>query len=175
MGMMAAGQDAMNSASIRNQGGQAGFLGGPGAIDGTTQSVWNLADPFNTTGRASSGHVLSNILDPGNIFGQNQAANPLNGARGGQTTMPNLGAASMIPAMPGGSFGMSSQGTDPFNAMANQSAGQLFTPGQAQPAFQGGSKPGMTMSSPSPVNFMTSGMGAIGRPTQPYRGNLKAY
>lgn len=131
---------ALSSGQARNAGQSTGLLGGPGAIDGTAQSFWNLADPFNTTGHASSGHVLSNILDPGNIFGQNQAANPYGpggvGSQGGvPSVLPNLGAASMIPQMPQGAFQRLNGGGGIFNQMAaNSMGGQIFNPGVRMPS-----------------------------------------
>ena len=140
---------ALNSGAARNAGQSSGLLGGPGAIDGSMQSFWNIADPANLTGNASSGHILSNIFDPGNVFGMNQAANPYgpggvgsqNGTNGGvPSVLPNLGAHSMIPQTPQGGFMPLGQ-TNPtggngggiFNQMAANSAGPLFSPGYQNP------------------------------------------
>lgn len=178
---------AANNASIRNQGGNAGFLGGPGAIDGSAQSFWNLADPANLTGHASSGHILSNILDPGNVFGQNQAANPLgrngaNGANGVPSVLPNLGAASMIPQTPQGGFmplgqtnPMGGQTPGIFNQMAAQSAGQLFNPSLNSPSPFISNGKGAAMSPPMQNPPAQQGFSAYR--TMPFRGNIntKAY
>jgi hypothetical protein len=135
----AVGSAALSGAQTRNQGGQSGLLGGSGAIDGSSQSLWNALDPANISGKASSGHILSNILDPGNVLGQNQAANPLgqngsNSAGGVPNVLPNLGAASMIPQMPQGSFQNFSGGPGIYNQMAAQSmGGQMFNPGAQSP------------------------------------------
>ena len=151
----AAGSAALGNAGIRNQGGQAGFLGGPGAIDGSAQSFLNLADPANLTGNASSGHILSNILDPGNVLGQNQAANPLgpnganaqNGGSGVPSVLPNLGPMSLIPHRPQGAFQPYSSSTDPYNQMAAQSmGGMVFNPAvNPQPQIGPGGKGGVPM------------------------------
>lgn len=138
-GMMA-GSQLLNNAQYRNRGQQTGFLGGPGAIDGTSQSFYNLLDPFDTTGKASSGHALSNILDPGNVFGFNQAANPNSGSPA-DAGLPNLGMAYLTPKMPGGTFQPIHNGTGTFNAMAATGAGgRTFNP-SGPPMMPGGTKP----------------------------------
>lgn len=137
-----AGSQLLNNAQYRNNGQQTGFLGGPGAIDGTGQSFWNSADPFNTLGHSSSGHALSNFFDPGNVLGFNQAANP-NGQAGANGGMfPNLGAASLIPQMPGGSFQPIHNGSGMYNNMAAIGAGgRTFNP-SINPSI--GNKPSQT-------------------------------
>lgn len=154
-----------SGAQARNSGQSSGLLGGPNAIDGSMQSFYNIGDPFNLTGKASSGHALSNILDPGNVFGFNQAANPnagQNGANGGvPSVLPNLGAASMIPQMPMGHFQSFNGGGGPFNQMAaNSMGGQVFNP-------KGGNMPQMTpqtgqMTQPS-MQFQHPAMGNVPR------------
>lgn len=136
---VAAGSQELGNAQARNNGQQTGLLGGSGAIDGTGQSLWNAVDPGNISGHSSSGHILSNVLDPGNVLGFNQAANP-NGAPGApQTSFPNLGAASMIPQMPGGAFQAISEGGGPYNKMASQGAGGLmFNPGASPKGMPAG-------------------------------------
>lgn len=138
-GATAAGSQLLSNGQLRNSGQQTGFLGGPGAIDGTAQSFYNLADPLNLSGKASSGHALSNILDPGNVLGFNQAANPNgpNGAgKGGiPSVLPNLGANTLIPHTPQGRFMPVQTGGGTFNNMANQGAGPLFNPA-ARPVQQ---------------------------------------
>lgn len=136
-GAMAGGQ-LLNNAQSRNNGQQTGFLGGHGAIDGTSQSFYNLGDPFNLTGKASSGHAISNILDPGNVLGFNQAANPNGQDISGSMQFPNLGAASMIPQMPGGSFQPLHNGAGAYNNMAAIGAGgKTFNPSGNKPAQMG--------------------------------------
>ena len=168
-----------NNASIRNQGGQSGFLGGPGAIDGSAQSFWNLADPANLSGNASSGHILSNILDPGNVFGQNQAANPLgpNGSNlqngGVPSVLPNLGAQSMIPHIPQGGFmplgqanPMGGNGGGIFNQMAANSAGPIFNPGsQFTPQPKGASQTPPASQLIQAGNYPLYSLGHIGMST----------
>lgn len=137
-GGMMAGSQLMNNAQARNNGQQTGFLGGSGAIDGTSQSLWNAIDPGNISGHSSSGHILSNVIDPGNVFGFNQAANPNGQAGAGNATFPNLGAASMIPQAPGGAFQHIHNGAGTYNNMAATGAGGLaFNPS----ANAGGPKP----------------------------------
>lgn len=143
---IAAGSQELNNAQARNNGQQTGLLGGPGAIDGTATSFWNQADPFNTLGHSSSGHALSNIFDPGNIFGMNQAANPNSQAGAGSNMFPNLGAASLIPKMPVGAFVPIHNGTGIYNNMAAQGAGGMTFNPQAQMPHNlqgpsGGNKP----------------------------------
>lgn len=131
---MAIGQ-GLNNAQYRNRGQSTGLLGGPGAIDGTAQSWYNAVDPFNFSGKASSGHGLDNIIDPGNVWGLNQAANPygpggVGGGAGGMPggTLPNLGSSTLVPQMPGGTFRGPALGHGRYNDMAALSAGQLFDP-----------------------------------------------
>jgi hypothetical protein len=132
---MAIGQELSN-ANYRNQGQSTGLLGGPGAIDGTAQSFWNLADPANLTGKASSGHVLANIFDPGNVFGLNQAANPYGpggvpgaGANGTPTTLPTLPGVGAPKIYDPNSFGgYAALGAGPYNKMASQMAGKVYKP-----------------------------------------------
>lgn len=169
-----------SGAQARNSGQSSGFLGGPNAIDGSTQSLWNAIDPGNISGHSSSGHILSNVFDPGNVFGFNQAANPnagqngANSANGGvPSVLPNLGASSMIPQMPGGAFQPFNGGGGPFNQMAAQSAGgQMFNPaGQQNPQQQGFFIPGTQIpagnpkgaNTPSPMQRPMFSMGNIPR------------
>lgn len=65
---------------------------------------------------------------------------------GAPTTLPNLGAASMIPQTPGGAFQSLNNGAGPYNAMAAAGAGgRTFNPGSMpqsgafSPQPQGGS------------------------------------
>lgn len=153
-GAVAGGSQLLSNGQLRNNGQQTGFLGGPGAIDGTAQSFYNLADPLNLSGNASSGHALSNILDPGNVLGFNQAANPNgpNGAGNGgiPSVLPNLGANTLIPHAPQGRFMPVQMGGGMFNNMANQGAGPLFNPAAmpAAPAMVRKPPPGHTASQP---------------------------
>lgn len=146
----AVGSQELNNAQLRNNGQQTGLLGGSGAIDGSMQSFKNLADPANIFGGSSSGHLASNILDPGNVLGFNQAANP-NGQPGMQSPgmFPNLGAQSMIPMMPGGAFQNIHNGSG-YNYMAAQGAGgKMFNPSVNTPT-QGAGKPAQgTVTPPS--------------------------
>lgn len=135
---MAIGQ-GLNNAQYRNRGQSTGLLGGPGAIDGTAQSFYNFLDPANFTGKASSGHVLANFFDPGNVFGFNQAANPYGpggvpGGAGGMSgsALPNLGDATLMARMPGGAFQRPDMSGGRFNDMAALGAGRLFNPAMPQ-------------------------------------------
>lgn len=177
-----AGSAALQNAQIRNQGGQAGWLGGPGAIDGSAQSFWNLADPANLTGKASSGHILSNILDPGNVLGMNQAANP-NGANEANAMNDTTGMPAILPTLAGvgapktydpNSFsGYTNLGAGPYNQMASQMAGPVYSPTLMQPTAPPGK--GMTAAPTSGKGGGTSAPAAAPyRNTMPYFGTLKA-
>lgn len=139
-GGAAAGTQLLGNGAARNTGQQTGFLGGSGAIDGSSQSLWNVLDPGNITGQnktpgSSVGSMQSvrNLLDPGNVLGFNQNANP-NGPNGSNSNggipsvLPNLGPQSLIPQAPRGGFMPVNTSGGGFNAMANQGAGQLFNP-----------------------------------------------
>lgn len=142
-------------------------------------------------GSGSAGSIMSNLDplgnfitglggDPSNLYGNKNNPNavlfPSNSASSNQpTTMPNLGANTLNPTMPSGTWGMNPYGSGMFNAMANQSAGQLFTPNGIQQ-----NNPANPMASGSPMNSgpinsnpyagsPASGIGPLGTP-----GNLPA-
>lgn len=169
---------ATQAAGANNNTGGIGALSSPWGGSGMSLGyAQNILDPLGIGGGGGMNKGAAEaFFDPAgidsgsyglNIFGQrgnNQGAN-------GITTLPNLGAQSMIPTMPGGSFGAANFGSGPFNAMANQSAGQIFTPGQAMQS-NAGAKPGMTNQASQIGQFS----GNIGNPrTLPYRGNLRAF
>ena len=54
-----------------------------------------------------------------------------------QTTLPNLGASTLIPQMPSGAF-LPTQGGGGYNGMAQQAAGPLYNPSVTPTGTKGG-------------------------------------
>lgn len=100
--------------------------------------------------------IVGKVGDPYNLYGEKNNPNALffpgsSAAGSGPTTLPNLGAASMMPHAPGGSFMPVNTSGGQFNAMANQSAGGLFNPAQSQNAKGSTSSKG---AAPQPMSPM---------------------
>lgn len=130
-----------------NVGGASSFSGPWGGSGMSPQRALGLLNPSGIGGGGLSKGSIEAFLDPAgvdsgsyglNLFGQRQQAGS------GPTAFPNLGAASLIPKMPGGTFmPIHAQGTGPYNQMAATGAGRLFNPAANAPVSlpQAGSKP----------------------------------
>lgn len=121
-GAVIQGQQNANAA-----GGDSGF--------GTKQSFKNVVDPGNIHGNSSSSSIFGNLVDPGNVWGMNpnMAAH-----KDALTTLPNLGANTLIPQRPQGHFMGPDMSGGHFNDMANMSAGRMFNPqDNTQPQMPG--------------------------------------
>jgi hypothetical protein len=97
--------------------------------------VVNAADPLNIFGH-SSGSVMGNIVDPGGLYGPGGPFGPPANASSIPSTLPNLGARSMMPVQPYGKFVAPNTSGGGFNAMAAQAAGPLFNPSAGAPSWQ---------------------------------------
>lgn len=176
---------ATQAAGANNNVGGIGALSSPWGGSGMDLNYASrILDPFGISGNGGMNKGAAEAffdpagLDSGayglNLFGQRGNQNGQNAS--GITTLPNLGAQSMVPTMPGGSFGASNFGGGPFNAMANQSAGQIFTPNVQTLPSATGAKPGtINPSMNNQVSQTGQFLGNIGNRTQPYRGNLRKY
>jgi hypothetical protein len=119
-------------------------LGGLGGV--SNNSFTQLVNGTLGTNLNNAGNPAINAANAAS-----QAANP--------QTLPNLGASSMLPITPQGGFSPVNTSQGGINAMANQSAGQLFNPAMQQnatsPFFQ---NPGNSM----PIGNSGLGSGAKG-------------
>ena len=106
-----------------------------GGTSAQPQSFWNVGDPANLSGHASSSSILQNLADPGDVLGLNPAASGLPPNGGIPGVLPNLGAAATMPRLPHGAFAPASTGGGLYNAMALAGAGPLFNPEAAPPVW----------------------------------------
>ena len=137
------GYSALNQGQ-GNQGGISQPYGGSNGMDANRAlQILNPAGVGGNGGLGKSG--IEAFLDPAgidsgpmglNLFGQRQNPNSTN------TAFPNLGAASLIPQMPGGSFQPIHNGAGIYNNMAAIGAGgRTFNP-SSNPSI--GNKPSQT-------------------------------
>lgn len=126
---------ATQAAGQNNNTGGASAINQPWGGSGMDMnSMGRILDPVGISGNGGMNKSAAEaFLDPAGIdsgsYGLNLFGKRPDPNAGANAAFPNLGAASMIPQMPGGSFQQLHNGAGTYNNMAAQGAGgQTFNP-----------------------------------------------
>lgn len=146
---------ATQAAGQNNNVGGASAINQPWGGSGMDMnSMGRILDPIGISGNGGMNKSAAEaFLDPAGIdsgsYGLNLFGKRPDPNAGANAAFPNLGAASMIPQMPGGAFQSIHNGAGPYNNMAAQGAGgQTFNPSASTKPTQGAT-PGLAPNTPS--------------------------